>query len=374
MRNSGMIIRMLRMILCIVASMLCLAPSAWINVSVRTQMDGNLAIAAACVASVIIAAICVIAAEIAWRDRRYARLFWLAPVFVILLAFNLSNAIALSGANRTVFTEPRRTAMKDREDFKGRLSALISERSRYRDASASMSPGMIQGQIEAHRLTNQRVWNRTGRCQNVTRDDSGAFCAELASLKGKLAAAAKAEQLDAKIAALNAKLAETPRYEQVEHPHIEAMTNVYATFFPLTERTREQVRVASDLLFGVTIEIVAAFGPVLAFLLLWPGTQDPAKPKREPKAEPKAGSDEEVVALFLNDCTLARQDAKVLAMNLYNAFRAWCADMELEPISQNSFGRHIGKSYTRKKIDGRSAYAGLTLSKPVRLVSSTESG
>ena len=356
--------------LAIIGSVACLVPSAMMNIRVRQEMGGDLSVALACIAAVALAAACIIVAENSWKHGQYQRLLWCAPVFAILFAFNISNAIGLAGANRSAFTEPRTVAVQALHSLRARLETMKGERGAYRITAGGSTPGMIKAAISARQLKNQKVWNRTGQCRDVTLDVSGAFCAELAFMKAKFEAAKKVEALDADIAAINARIAVTPVYTETEHPHIKSMIRAYGTFWPVTDQVREQIRIGSDMLFGFTVEIIAAFGPSLLVFLLWPETpmSVASKPRARAKSQPKEDRADDLPRRFLADCVTVRKGSNVPSSDLYSGFKVWCIERKLTPISQTAFGKQAGKVYQKKRIDNRTAYLDIELKNRLKLV------
>ena len=363
--------------LCIIVAGLCLLPSAMMNIRVRQDMGGDFSVSLACIGSVVIAAAIVILIEISIKTRQFQRLLWCLPIFLLFFGFNLSNAVSLSGASRTAFTAPRITVLQTMKTLKSQLRTATENRDRLRAISGGMTPGMLESEIRQKQLSDPAIWSRTRNCREghgTGRTDSAQFCGEIAAMKAKLAAARKVKALDIRIDRLNGKILDLPVVTEAEHPHIAALINVYSIMFEKpTDAIRHRLRTGSDLLFGIVVEALGAFGPAVLVLLLWPSSLMPETPARpgtptKPKREPIAKPIDESAERFLAECVRAQQDAKVTAANLYNSYNAWAIERGLTPVNQTVFGRAAGQSFPRKRIDNRVNYIGATLKDPIRLV------
>lgn len=75
--------------------------------------------------------------------------------------------------------------------------------------------------------------------------------------------------------------------------------------------------------------------------------------------------DEDIVGLFLSDCTDKGPNKKVKARVLYTAFRNWCEYFGHRWLSENMFGRKMTERYSRKGDRKSNCYEGLNL-KPIQ--------
>ncbi|GBF25030.1 hypothetical protein MnTg02_00059 [bacterium MnTg02] len=363
-------IGIVRAALCLIVSAACLVPSAAMNVQVRMATGGNLSVALACILSVMLAATLVIIAEDSWKSRQFHRLVWAVPLFLVLFFFNLSNAVSLAGADRTAYAEPRTKAIQTMRSLKATMQTMQTERERYSIAAGGKTPGMIEAEISSHQLSNQKVWNRTDQCSDVTRDDSGNFCAELAGMTAKLSAANKVVDLDGKIADTKNKITKLPVYSETESPHVSALVNVYSAFWPVTDKIRKHMRVGSDVAFGVVVETLAAFGPMVFALLLWPENLGTARPRARARAkkEPVKLPVDQSAATFLAACVTARKGSNVPSSDLYSGYKVWCVERGIEPITLTAFGTMAGKFYDKRRIGNRMSYLDIALKERVKLV------
>ena len=378
MNHAGFIIvwRIVCATLCILVSAACLVPSAWMNVQVRMEAGGNLSIALACILSVIVAAALVLIAENSWKSRQFHRLAWAVPIFTLLFLFNLTNAVSLAGSGRMAFTEPRVTVLQTLHSLKSTMKTMQTERERYSIAAGGRTSGMIRAAIRTKELSEPKIWKRTNHCgsglKDVDRTDSGIFCAELASMKANLSAANKVSDLDRTIAVTKSKIEALPVYSETESPHVSALVNVYSAFWPVTDRIRKHMRIGSDVAFGVVVETLAAFGPMVFTLLLWPGilgttrSRARAPVKKEPDNEPVDQS----AATFLAACVMARKGSNVPSSDLYSGYKVWCVERGIEPITLTAFGTIAGKLYEKRRIGNRMSYLDVELKERLKLVAS----
>jgi len=358
--------------LCIVISAACLVPSAAMNVQVRMATDSNLSIALACILSVIVAAALVLIAENSWKSRQFHRLAWVVPIFVLLFSFNLSNAVSLAGSGRMAFTDPRVTVLQTLHSLKSTMKTMQTERERYSIAAGGKTPGMIRAAIRTKELSEPKIWKRTNHCgtglKDVDRTDSGIFCAELASMKANLSAANKVSDLDRTIAVTKSKIEALPVHSETESPHVSALVNVYSTFWPVTDKIRKHMRVGSDVVFGIVVETLAAFGPMVFALLLWPESLGTARPRARAKKEPKKEPGDQSAAKFLAACVTARKGSNVPSSDLYSGYKVWCVERSIEPITLTAFGTIAGKLYEKKRMGNRIAYLDIQLKERLKLV------
>ncbi|MFQ6041078.1 MAG: phage/plasmid primase, P4 family, partial [Candidatus Poribacteria bacterium] len=81
----------------------------------------------------------------------------------------------------------------------------------------------------------------------------------------------------------------------------------------------------------------------------------------------KAATDEyrqesDVIAQFLDECTIEAEDAKVKASDLYKAYIAWCEESGEDQITATSFGRRMReKGYEKERLTNGYHYLGIGL-------------
>lgn len=76
-----------------------------------------------------------------------------------------------------------------------------------------------------------------------------------------------------------------------------------------------------------------------------------AKPDAVKKATDEYRSEMDLIGGFLDDCAVTVPDGIVSARALYNAFRGYCDDNGVPPMSVTTFGRKMGeKGFSKKKI------------------------
>ncbi len=70
--------------------------------------------------------------------------------------------------------------------------------------------------------------------------------------------------------------------------------------------------------------------------------------------------EEDDITLFIEECCLAKADTEVRAAEIYTAYRKWAESYGLRPASQTTFGRRLGKRFTRRLSAGV-IYSGIGL-------------
>jgi putative DNA primase/helicase len=73
-------------------------------------------------------------------------------------------------------------------------------------------------------------------------------------------------------------------------------------------------------------------------------------------------TDNDTVGQFIEACCVEDPKAKATAKELYDAYKSWCFNSALEPISNVTFGKDLGRrAFEPKKGRSGNAWAGLRL-------------
>jgi hypothetical protein len=199
------------------------------------------------------------------------------------------------------------------------------------------------------------------------------------------------EKLQAELSDIRLKLANIDTRPTVADPIVGNLAKATAIFTTVDERDYALIGWANDLHTAVFVELAAALGPMLfVFLigLLWRnGSAAPpvAKARKASATSEKAAAKvapektaiitdtkpastlpadtPACVLLFLEERIVETPGGKIGAGDLYQAYVGGC---DSEPVSQNKFGRIVGKLYEK---DGARypSYVGIALRGP-RLV------
>lgn len=217
----------------------CLTPSMAVNVAHTAASSVPLALAGGM--SVLLAAIAVMAAEGAFRQRNLALASIATLTAVICIGYNLTAALGAASHGR---------AVKQAEgDTRQQVQQLEARR-----AALSVSKPSAAVEAELNGLRQQPAWTSTRGCVDATLPASRMFCTQYADVQARLAVTVQAEQLDAQIGALR----ERPMIGDAQGENIAALLGHAGMVV-----TPAGVGLMLNTLLAVLVEIIAAFGPVI---------------------------------------------------------------------------------------------------------------
>lgn len=354
--------------------MLCLVPSAAINITVRLEQEAGIGPILVAIFAVALAAFALIGADKAWNNRNIGAFFLMLFMFVGLFTFNIFNAIGLSSATRDSVTAPRQTAMETVTRLKTQLSSLSSQRQEFAKVAGNDTPEMINAEIREYQLQNQRIWIRTNHCgtgkRDITRADSARFCGNLAKMKAKLAAAIKVSEIDADIKSVQKGLGSIAVHNTESDPFVAGVTSVANVFVNLGETGEKKVSVAYDLSFGMAAEIISNFGPWALVYFLWPvaapGTRRKLKAAKQKVEAVDIGGQ---IEQFMDHAVMTKHGSNIQAGVLYRSYKNWCDKEGIEVANQTAFGKKLTElGFEKNKIRSNVFYLNIQIKEVLKAV------
>lgn len=369
-----------------------LIPAMLININWADGIAApwNLAAAGAIVGSAVFV-------EASWQ----ARSWLMSPVYLLL-------ATILFACNAQVAFENVTTRSDHRSDH--RKSAMVAAKSQWSQRSqwsqgraeaatiaGEAAPATFQSEIDAKIASDSRRWQSTGECNplQITAADSRSFCSAIAELKAKKAAAERRDELDAKVAAIDAKAelaGEVPTSADPFADNVAAFLSMFGV--ELSNATKKAIGAQKDVLRSVTLEIVATFGPT-AWLLTVNGMMSAAPhapvPKPTPERKPERRSwswrrnrhDKADLAAKVENIDMAEPAPAVAlddpfhkfvaemieeatgittpASETFKAWQAWCAKYGLEIGTQKAFGTKMVAKFARENNNHRPRYLNIRI-------------
>ena len=133
----------------------------------------------------------------AWRERRFLYVALGVPVFLAFVAFSLSSAVGFAAKNRGALMEDRSLIDARLEGVKREIEV---EEAKRKALGAPRLAVVVQDAL--HGLEQDRKWQRSKGCQEVTTEALRAFCKGYFDLKAEAARAGELTFIEGKIARL----------------------------------------------------------------------------------------------------------------------------------------------------------------------------
>ena len=378
----------------IAKAVVCILP---IVPAVRVNLDGAAGQGAAwttfAIGSVIAGAAFT---ELALEGKGIVRSTLFAILATFFVGLNVLNAIGNAASHSDVSRDAASSQQEKARRLAERRSQLSQGRAEMVAIAGSATPESLEADIRAAKAASSRLWNSSYQCDPswTTRDATREFCASLAELEKKKAAAVRRDQIDAQLAALDAKDVEAPPSA------VESYVNNMARFlgalgYAMDDKAKELIASSRDWLKGVGVELLAAFGPAAMLALLARFSQHAPAPQVEPRARRQSekatkgkvaaavgeggeaafatienvagivatlqGDDDPEVDAFIGRRLESLQDAFVPAKALFEAWLADCAEQGVDPGSQKAFSKRLQRRVGYDRNNGRPRYCHVRL-------------
>ena len=376
----------------------------------RTEFDGQIYGAASAAADCFKALIPFFFFA-AIKNRMWSQAIASAVVWVVVTSYSMTSALGHAALNRTDTTGTRAAqaqTYKDMQADKKRAQDQWSGIPQHRPIKA------VQAEIDG--VQNQKAWDWTKGCTDVTSKSDRGYCQKFHALSAELANARQAQELDTRIAGLESKIAGMPAAATMAEsdPQAAVLAKLAALAFPNLNLKIEDVQTAMAVFIALLLEIGSGFGMYVAFSQ-WRlyDRQAPAAPRMatvssslnthsgsgaaavavaapvalpQPAvaiAKPRSGANdnstssnrvekapaaprmiapETDVERFYKERIETQDGSSLTATSLYEDYCAWCEDREKEPLALPTFGREFGDLGVQKaKIAGRVRYIGIAL-------------
>ena len=389
-----------------------LAPSVAINVDHAMSAGGQWSLLVLAVMSVLAAPICLGALPSLLAGKRFDLAAGASVVFVVALAFNLSNAVGLAGGARDHQREGREGQMSRISTARNRLSKVETSLAEGRKIAGDDTLDMIEAELMA--LRADPTFTRSKSCSDVTLDGSRAHCAKIADALRRKGAAERMRQLESERADLASKLDILGAAPSTPDAKVDRLAR-------LTGAGEDLVGITLDINAALLAELLAAFLPAIAFAVFWPawrhgatvetdkGTelapgktadtneicrhdlpsgpvQGPVVPAISGKSRdggtPQTGKMEMVkamsgkavcgevpasVSLFADRCLVRRVGSDIRGNDLYAAYVADCRESDVTPVSNKRFGLAVAVLGYKKDKGRVIVYTGIALKGAPRL-------
>jgi len=378
-------------VLGVVAAGVLLAVSAAMNwrfgVSLgRTELDGQI-YGAASAAADCLKALVPFFFFAAIRNRMWSQAIASAVVGVVVTAYSLTSALGHAALNRLDTAGQRTVEAQSYQDLRGDLKRAEDQLSwipQHRPAAT------VQSAIDG--VKNQRQWEWTSGCKDVTGKQGRDFCQKYHALTAELASGQQAQALEARVAEIQSKLGHTKGTTALSEADPQA-----SVLAKLSGLDIDKVQIALTIFIALLLEVGSGFGMYIAFSQ-WRlyDREAPAAPKMAsvstaaaavaaPVAvqvkKPRFGANdnktlppqkllvpETDVQRFYKENVESQDGHTVSATALYEAYCVWCEERQKEPLALPTFGREIAEFGIQKvkKKDGV-RYVGIALKSDLEL-------
>jgi hypothetical protein len=313
------------------------------------------------------------------RNRMWSQAAASALVWVVVTGYSLTSALGHAALNRLDTAGQRATQTQSHQDLRNDLERTRSQLSwipQHRPVAT------VQSEIDGLKL--RREWNWSAECTDIKGKQTRDFCTLFQSLTAEHASAQQAAALEARIAEIQAKLADVKGNGSV----LTEADPQAAILAKLTGFQTETVQTALVVLVAVLLEIGSGLGLYVAFSV-WrlhdrqapqapsmaslqspvtretPAAVTVAKSRsgaNDNKSAPKLIAPETDVERFYKERIETQDGSSLTATALYEDYCAWCEEQEKEPLALPTFGREFGELGVQKaKIAGRVRYIGIAL-------------
>jgi hypothetical protein len=336
------------------------------------------------IASVIFGAVCV---ENAVEGETVSKKLLWCIIAAVFLFQNVTNAIGNSAARSDDRRDVQSSQILKNQRLQERRNALSHRRNAQTAVAGEATADSIEAEIQSRKSADAKRWNASEGCkvEKISAGPTREFCAEIAQLEAKKAAALKRDEIDHELAGIETQ--DSGPVPSTADPYADNIARFIALFGYAVDDTGKAVIASSqDWTKGIAVELLAAFGPAgLLSLLSRPSRPKPrselerapvkpGKAKTPPTAaEPEATAPAPSQALETDaaiDAFIARwinvsQGSYVGAKALYETWKAYCEENGLEPGSQKSFSQRIQKRIGYDRNNGRPRYCHVEI-KPAR--------
>lgn len=353
----------------------------------RTEFDGQI-YGAASAAADCMKALVPFFFFAAIRTKMWSQAAASALVWVVVTAYSLTSALGHAALNRLDTAGQRAATVQNYKDHRSDLARAKEQLSwipQHRPAQA------VQADIET--VKNERRWNLSSGCTDVTTSKSREFCEKFHGLQAELASAEQSIALEARIADVQAKIAESSGETVMSEadPQAAVLAKLAGVLAPSIKI--EDVQTALTVFIALLLEVGSAFGMYIAFSQ-WRiyDRHTPAAPRMAPvstaaaavaapkvvaKPRPRSGANDNRTAApaaarliapetdverFYKERIDTQDGSSLTATSLYEDYCAWCEEQQKEPLALPTFGREFGELGVQKaRIAGRVRYIGIAL-------------
>lgn len=315
----------------------------------------------------------------ALRNRMWSQATASAVIWIVVTGYSLTSALGHAALNRLDTAGQRATQAQSHQDLRNDLERTRSQLSwipQHRPVEA------VQSEIDG--LKTRREWTWSSDCTDIKGKQTREFCQQFHTLTAEFASAQQASALEARIAEIQAKLAETKGNGSA----LSEADPQAAILAKLTGVDIATIQMGLVVLVAALLEIGSGLGLYVAFST-WrlhdrkapyapsmASLQSPVSKEvpvavnvtrsrsgaNDNKSAPKLVAPETDVERFYKERIETQDGSSLTATALYEDYCAWCEEQEKEPLALPTFGREFGELGVQKaKIAGRVRYIGIGL-------------
>jgi hypothetical protein len=332
------------------------------------------------------------------RNKMWSQAMASAIVWVVVSAYSLTSALGHAALNRNDTSGNRAQEAASYKDLRADLKRAQDQLSWIPQHRPMQT---VQSDIDG--VKNQRGWNSTKGCTEVTGKNNRDFCQQFHTLTAELASGQQAAKLEARIADISGRIGKsTATAGGVEaDPQAAALTKLFGLLVPNLKI--EDVQTTLTVFVAILLEIGSGLGMYVAFSswrlydraapTLRPAAvrneRDVSEPlvvandAAQPVVRPRHGANDNVTApiaapapramakliapetdveRFYKERIDSSEGSSLTATTLYEDYCAWCEEQHKEPLALPTFGREFGELGVQKaKIAGRVRYIGINL-------------
>ncbi len=354
----------------------------------RTEIDGQI-YGAASVAADCMKALVPFFFFAAIKNRAWSQALASFVVWGVVTVYSFTSAFGHAALNRFDVASGRQAEQQEYKDLRADLDRAKEQLKWVPEHRPALT---VKAEIEGLKVA--KAWRDTDGCQKVTGPYGRTFCQQVSGLQAELASAEQSVNLEGRISAVQAKLA------NVDTAHVMSETDAQAKVLAsVTGIQIEQIQLAMTLFIAILLEVGSGFGMYIAFSQ-WKVYDRPAPsaPRMVPVntaaaavagpsiapapvqiEKPRSGANDNAtkvaasspapqrlvapesdVERYYKERIETQDGSSVTATELFEDYCQWCEELEKEPLAFPKFSRDFGELGVQKaRVAGRVRYIGV---------------
>ena len=327
----------------------------------------------------------------ALRNRQWSQAAAAGLLWGVCLTYSLTSALGFSAMNRADTTGQRVAEAAAYGDLR---TELDKARERLNWVPQHRPADMVAQEVEVQK--QNRRWDMTKSCTDVTTSLSKAFCGQYHELLAELGAAQEADKLQSRIDEVRGKLTAATSgaaLAATSDPQVDTLSNlsgqtktlvqtglilmvailvelgsslgfyvVFSNWKIYEDRVRVPAKRSETFAEPITITPVAPALPAVAALTEAPALPIAANANDNRQAPARLQAPEGNVQRYYKEKVVSAEGANLTASELYEDYTDWCNDNRKEPEALTTFGRELSELGVQKiKFNGKMRYIGIKL-------------
>jgi hypothetical protein len=217
------------------------------------------------IGSVLMGAASFYVAEKLLEHGRLGRSGFYFALAMAFLTLNLAQSIGNASAHSEGSRDDRAARIAAKAKVASSQTILANRRNTVAALAGEAAVESLEAEAQAKRV-GSKLWQKSESCQNATTLDSRNFCADLANLAAKIAAARKRDEIDKELATLAGKDVDGA---PASVDPFAANVARFLGLFGIASGAEAQVTIADARVWGqaIGVEILALFGPAALMAL-----------------------------------------------------------------------------------------------------------